>query len=118
MVCSYYGNNILKSMIFLCLAFIGYGGVGPGFLSASLDIAPRYAGVIMGIANTGGAITGIIAPFIVKNIASAVSVCMCVCVCVCMHAHVSVCMCVCVCVCVYACTCVCVCVSVYVLCTM
>ena len=51
MVCSYYGSNILKSMIFFCIAFVGYGGMGPGFISASLDIALKYTGVIIHVHN-------------------------------------------------------------------
>jgi ACS family sodium-dependent inorganic phosphate cotransporter-like MFS transporter 5 len=70
-VCSYYGNTILTSMIFLCIAFVGYAAIGPGYLSSSVDIAPKYAGIIMGLANTIGSVTGIVAPFVVKNIASA-----------------------------------------------
>jgi ACS family sodium-dependent inorganic phosphate cotransporter-like MFS transporter 5 len=70
-VCSYYGNTVLTSMIFLCIAFAGGGSIGAGYISASVDIAPKYAGIVMGIANTTGAITGIAAPFVVKSIASA-----------------------------------------------
>ena len=66
-------------MIFLCVAFVGYGGIRPGFSSASLDIASRYAGVIMGIA----------------------IVCVCVCVCVCVRACVCACVRACVRACVY-----------------
>jgi ACS family sodium-dependent inorganic phosphate cotransporter-like MFS transporter 5 len=70
-ICSYFGNTILTSMIFLCIAFAGGGGIGPGHSSATVDIAPKYTGIVMGIANTTGAITGIAAPFVVKSIASA-----------------------------------------------
>ena len=90
-VCSYYGNTVLTSMIFLCIAFAGGGSIGAGYISASVDIAPKYAGIVMGIANITGAITGIAAPFVVKSIASAVSVCACVRVCVCACVRACVC---------------------------
>ena len=35
-----------------------------GFLVNHLDIGPRYAGILMGIANTAGTIPGILAPAI------------------------------------------------------
>ena len=94
-VCSYYGNTVLTSMIFLCIAFAGGGSIGAGYISASVDIAPKYAGIVMGIANITGAITGIAAPFVVKSIASAVSVCACVRVCVCACVRACVCVCTC-----------------------
>ena len=52
------------------------GGTGltlAGFSPNMLDIAPRYAGVLMGISNTAGTVPGIIAPLVAKLIANAVS---------------------------------------------
>ena len=37
-----------------------------------IDIAPRFAGILMGITNTAGTIPGIIAPIIAKTIAQKV----------------------------------------------
>jgi hypothetical protein len=36
-----------------------------------IDISPRYAGVLMGIANSAATIPGIVSPIIAKNIANA-----------------------------------------------
>ena len=53
---------------------LGSSGLGvAGFNSNHLDIAPNYAGILMGITNTAGTIPGILAPFTAKMIASAVS---------------------------------------------
>ena len=51
----------------------GSGVIMAGFNSNHLDIAPRYAGVLMGITNTVATVPGIIAPLVAKLIANAVS---------------------------------------------
>ena len=57
----------------MSLALGSSGLVVAGFLSNHLDIAPNYAGILMGITNTAGTIPGIIAPLVARLIASAVS---------------------------------------------
>ena len=47
----------------------------PGVGVNQIDIAPRFAGVLMGITNTAGTIPGIIAPIIAKTIAQKVKKC-------------------------------------------
>ena len=72
-ICGYYGNNIVSVIVLMSLALGGSGLVVAGFLSNHLDIAPNYAGILMGITNTAATVPGIIAPFVAKLIASAVS---------------------------------------------
>ena len=38
-----------------------------------LDIAPRFAGTLMGITNTAGTVSGIVAPYVAGALASAPS---------------------------------------------
>ena len=56
---------------------VGLGGLGlSGFNVNHLDIAPRYAGVLMGITNCAATIPGIVGPQVAKAIT--VQVCVCV----------------------------------------
>ena len=72
-ICGYYGSNII-TVIVLMSGALGASGLGiAGFLSNHVDIAPNYAGILMGISNTAATIPGIIAPLVAKLIASAVS---------------------------------------------
>ena len=73
MICGYFGNNIVTVTVFMSCALGGSGLAMAGFSSNNLDIAPRYAGVLMGITNTAGTVPGIIAPLVAKLIANAVS---------------------------------------------
>ena len=65
-----------------------------GFNVNHLDIAPRYASILMGISNGVGTLSGMVCPIIVGALTKnkvqlfytsflCVSVCVCVCVCVC-----------------------------------
>ena len=72
-ICGYYGNNTVTAIVFMSCA-VGASGLGAaGFFSNHLDIAPSYAGILMGITNTAGTVPGIIAPLVAKLIANAVS---------------------------------------------
>ena len=72
-ICGYYGNNLVIAIVLMSLALGGSGLGIAGFDSNHLDIAPNYAGILMGITNTAATVPGIIAPFVAKLIASAVS---------------------------------------------
>lgn len=52
---------------------VGFGGISlAGFSINHIDIAPRFAGVLMGITNTAGTLPGILGPQIAKMIAQEV----------------------------------------------
>ena len=51
----------LGSVLLMCGALGALGFTWSGFLPNHLDIAPRYADVLMGITNTAGTIPGIFA---------------------------------------------------------
>lgn len=51
----------MVSVLLMCGALGALGFTWSGFLPNHLDIAPRYAGVLMGITNTAGTIPGIFA---------------------------------------------------------
>ncbi|XP_025084632.1 sialin-like [Pomacea canaliculata] len=50
-------------LLCLCLSFMGLRRAG--YSSNHIDLAPRHAGVIFGIANTAGTVPGMIAPLVV-----------------------------------------------------
>lgn len=55
-------------MTVVAMFTLGMGFMGTfysGFKANNLDLAPNYAGVIMGIANGAGGLTGVIGPYIV-----------------------------------------------------
>uniref|UniRef100_A0A8C8VQR6 Solute carrier family 17 member 4 n=1 Tax=Pelusios castaneus TaxID=367368 RepID=A0A8C8VQR6_9SAUR len=59
---SYVGCNYTAAVIFLTLSMTAISMCGAGFNINHMDIAPRYAGFLLGITNTFGTISGIIAP--------------------------------------------------------
>ena len=71
----YFGNTVLLALTFLSLALFFGGMVMAGFNSNHLDIAPKYAGILMGITNTAATVPGILGPYVAKWIAKAVSSC-------------------------------------------
>ena len=73
MICGYFGTNIVSVILIMGIALGASGLVVAGFNSNHLDVAPRYAGVLMGITNTAATVPGIIAPLVAKLIANAVS---------------------------------------------
>ena len=60
-------------LLIVGVSFIGCSE-GAGFLVNHMDIAPRHAGILMGIANTVASISGVISPYIVGLITTNVSI--------------------------------------------
>lgn len=50
----------------MTLAITAIGGMFCGFLSNHIDIAPNFAGTLVGITNTVATIPGIAVPFVVS----------------------------------------------------
>ena len=73
MLCSYFGKSIGWAIVFLSLSVGTSGFVIAGSSANNLDVAPRYAGIIMGIANMIGTIPGFVSPQVAKLIAKKVS---------------------------------------------
>ena len=57
----------------LVLAVTLSGFVFSGYCANIMDIAPQYAGTIMGISASVGAITGFIAPYVASTVTESVS---------------------------------------------
>ena len=65
----YFSSSELGSVLFLTIA-VGFSGMLiPGLSVNHVDIAPQYAGILMGITNGASTIPGIIGPYIAKSIA-------------------------------------------------
>lgn len=62
---AYSGNSSLAAVIFLTLATMVHGAVSTGPLASIVDIAPNYAGVVLGISGMIGVLPGFISPIIV-----------------------------------------------------
>ncbi|XP_019853503.1 PREDICTED: sialin-like [Amphimedon queenslandica] len=70
-LCAYFGTTKLLALLLLTLT-VSVGGMQlAGHSVAMLEMAPRYAGIIMGLCNTAGTLPGIIGPLITKLIAHA-----------------------------------------------
>jgi len=75
LLCAYLGTSTVTAVTFLTLSTAMTGvGIG-GYHVNYLDIAPRFAGVIMGISNVIGTLPGLIAPQVAKAIAVEVRWC-------------------------------------------
>ena len=71
-LCAYFGTTKLLALLLLTLT-VAVGGMQlAGHSVAMLEMAPRYAGIIMGLCNTAGTLPGILGPIITKLIAHAV----------------------------------------------
>ena len=73
LVTGYFGRKKLDSVIYLTISVGGVGLAQAGFIVNHIDIAPRFAGVLMGITNCAATIPGIVAPLVAKYIAQKVS---------------------------------------------
>ena len=73
LVTGYFGKKKLDSVIYLTISVGGIGLAQAGFNINHIDIAPRFAGVLMGITNCAATIPGIVAPLVAKYIAQKVS---------------------------------------------
>ena len=69
MLCGYFGTNTATAVTFVTLAVGLNALVMAGFNINHLDIAPRFAGILMGITNMAATIPGIAGPQIAKTIA-------------------------------------------------
>jgi len=61
------------AVVLLVLAVSLSGFVFSGYCANILDIAPQYAGTIMGISCSAGAISGFIAPYVASTVTESVS---------------------------------------------
>ena len=68
MLCGYYDKKG-QAIAFLILG-IGFSGLNQiGYAVNHLDIAPRYAGVLMGVSNTFATVPGFLSPLVTGHIA-------------------------------------------------
>ena len=65
MIVGYVGCDKILAIVFLCIGFVGVGLGTAGSSTNILDIAPRYAGFVMGLTNTFGAMPGFLGPYVV-----------------------------------------------------
>ena len=74
MAVGYLGTNKVNSVLYLTIS-VGFSGmVMAGFNINHIDIAPQYAGVLMGITNLAATIPGIVGPLVAKTIAHKVRI--------------------------------------------
>ena len=72
-IVGYVGTSKFNSVLYLSFS-VGFSGMAiTGFHINHIDLAPQYAGVLMGITNSVATIPGIIGPLIAKTIAHKVS---------------------------------------------
>ncbi len=69
LLCGYFGTDTLSAVLLLSVAVGSTGFSLAGFNINHLDIAPRFAGILMGITNTAGTIPGFVGPVVAKSIA-------------------------------------------------
>jgi len=77
LLCGYFGSTTLWAIIFLSVSVGTVGFAVAGFTINHLDVAPKYAGILMGISNTVATIPGFVGPQVAKMIAIKVSVLLC-----------------------------------------
>jgi MFS family permease len=65
---AYSGCNLIVAVVFFCLSLTFHGTISTGCLSSTIDIAPNFAGINMGIISTFVSNTGFISPIIVGYI--------------------------------------------------
>ena len=77
----YAGCNRTMAILLLCLAMGTNGASFSGYINSHLDIAPNFAGTLMGLTNGAATVPGFVAPMVVGALINGeVSVCVCVCV--------------------------------------
>ena len=74
LVAGYVGKTQLEAVIYITISITCAGFSQAGCFVNQIDIAPRFAGVLMGITNTAGTIPGIIGPLVAKIIAHKASI--------------------------------------------
>lgn len=60
--------NTMLAMMVLCIAVGLTGSANCGFLCSHQDLAPNFAGTLLGFTNTLGSFAGIVAPLITGGI--------------------------------------------------
>ena len=65
MLVGYVGCDKVLAIVFLCVACFGGGITMSGYNINHLDIAPKYAGILMGISNCAATIPGFAGPAVV-----------------------------------------------------
>lgn len=73
LLCGFYGSDTLWAILFLSLSVGCVGFAVAGINVNHLDIAPRYAGILMGISNMAATIPGFAGPQVAKAIAKKVN---------------------------------------------
>ncbi|KAF7266644.1 vesicular glutamate transporter 3-like [Rhynchophorus ferrugineus] len=63
-----YIENVTAILILITLAVMLMGGMFSGYLANHIDIAPNFAGTLMGITNTAGTLSGIGVPLFVNEV--------------------------------------------------
>ena len=61
-------SNTIYITILLCAGLFFNGGICASLMSSYIDMAPNYAGTLMGIANTSSSIISFIVPLVVGQI--------------------------------------------------
>ena len=69
LLCGYLGTSTLRAVTFLALSNAVLGLSIAGTSANTLDIAPRFAGVIQSITNIANTLPGIIGPLLAESIA-------------------------------------------------
>ena len=72
LLCGYLGTSTLTAVTFLTLSVAVSELVVAGAAANTLDIAPRFAGVINGITSLGNALPGVIGPQVATAIVTQV----------------------------------------------
>ncbi len=73
MTVGYIGSSKIGAVTLVTIS-VGFSGlIQAGPSTNQIDLAPQFAGVLMGISNMAGTIPGIVAPLVAKTIAHTVS---------------------------------------------
>ena len=62
--CCFVGCDRTLAMVMLCIAVGSCGTMFCGYMCSHADLAPRYAGTLMGITNTFATIPGFVSPIL------------------------------------------------------
>ena len=69
LLCGYLGTSTLRAVTFLALSNAVLGLSIAGTSANTLDIAPRFAGVVQSITNIANTLPGVIGPLLAESIA-------------------------------------------------
>ncbi|EDW85863.1 uncharacterized protein Dwil_GK23292 [Drosophila willistoni] len=62
---AYFGYNSTAAIVLVTVATMVHGAVSSGPLASVVDLAPNYAGIVLGVSGAIGGMPGFISPFIV-----------------------------------------------------